>query len=456
LSLRYQWQRSDDGGTTWADIYGARSRTLTVSQLTYAADNNDRYRVVASSLAAQSVTSNAAKLTIESQGWQQLGATIKGGVSRNNLGISVSVGGSGASTTVAVGESGEIGDLLFSPVRSGVAGSATVYAWNGSSWATKGGPIVGGTFTILGDSYGTKTGSRVAISRDGNFLAVLSREQSGGNVKVYAWSGSAWTQRGSAFEMYVSEIAISDDGASVVTGGPHWGTADRGLVRNYVWNGTSWTQRGGDIFGLSSGSYLGTSVSISADGNTIAAGAPIFGSGRASVYSWTGSTWQEKSYYTGGSNNDRFGQSVSLSADGSKIAVSAPLKSGGAKAGVYSVGSGGSLFSIVGQEVSGGYGLSNVQLSDDGSALSVVGSYTNVLETGNIGWARVYRWSGTAWVASGDDFSGLSSDGSSDGSLASAYVCALSGDGNVLVFGAPLGDGNATDSGLVRIYGYAG
>lgn len=63
-SVSYQWQRSDDGGVTWTNVAGGTSASLTVSNLTFANDNGDRYRVVVSGGSAISVTSAAATLTV--------------------------------------------------------------------------------------------------------------------------------------------------------------------------------------------------------------------------------------------------------------------------------------------------------------------------------------------------------------------------------------------------------
>ena len=60
----YQWERSDNGGTTFAAVSGATSATLSLTSLTNASDNNDQYRVVVSAVGAASVTSNAVTLTV--------------------------------------------------------------------------------------------------------------------------------------------------------------------------------------------------------------------------------------------------------------------------------------------------------------------------------------------------------------------------------------------------------
>jgi len=62
-TLSYQWQLSTDAGSTWSDISGATSATLSLSGLT-TADNGKRYRCVVSATGVASVTTNSATLTV--------------------------------------------------------------------------------------------------------------------------------------------------------------------------------------------------------------------------------------------------------------------------------------------------------------------------------------------------------------------------------------------------------
>ena len=64
LPLSYQWQKSDNGGSTWANIVGATSTSYTTGVLTVADDNNDQYRVVVSAEGI-TATSDAATLTVQ-------------------------------------------------------------------------------------------------------------------------------------------------------------------------------------------------------------------------------------------------------------------------------------------------------------------------------------------------------------------------------------------------------
>lgn len=62
-TVGYQWQRSTDAGTTWANVTNATAQLLTVSNVTLP-DNGTRYRVLATATGVPSATSSTALLTV--------------------------------------------------------------------------------------------------------------------------------------------------------------------------------------------------------------------------------------------------------------------------------------------------------------------------------------------------------------------------------------------------------
>lgn len=64
--LTYQWQISEDTGSTWNDIVGATSASYETDPLTVLDNDGEQYRVIVGSLsgAADPVTSTAATLTV--------------------------------------------------------------------------------------------------------------------------------------------------------------------------------------------------------------------------------------------------------------------------------------------------------------------------------------------------------------------------------------------------------
>jgi hypothetical protein len=97
-----------------------------------------------------------------------------------------------------------------------------------------------------------------------------------------------------------SSVSLSADGSVVAVGSPYTDTTtgiNSGHMRVFSWNGSAWTQRGNAIIGESVGNQSGWSASMSADGTTVAIGAPYnngvngIGSGQVRVYKWNGTTW---------------------------------------------------------------------------------------------------------------------------------------------------------------------
>ena len=94
--------------------------------------------------------------------------------------------------------------------------------------------------------------------------------------------------------------------------------------------GFTQTQIGNDIDGKGAHDYSGSSIYISADGSTVAIGAPgkeqtNFEPGYVHIYKKISGSWtQIGSNINGVGIDDYFGSSVSLSADGSTIAIGAP------------------------------------------------------------------------------------------------------------------------------------
>ncbi len=233
---------------------------------------------------------------------------------------------------------------------------------------------------------------------------------------------------------------------------------------------------------------FGSAVSLSADGNTLAVGAPressdsigvgstpnenALNAGAVYVFSRTASTWTEQAYIKASNSDegDEFGFAVSLSADGNTLAVGAyledsdsigvgstPNENTSSAGAVYVFSRTASTWSeqaYIKASNSDGFdqfGLA-VSLSADGNTLVVgapsensdsigVGSTPNESAT-NAGAAYVFSrtastWAEQAYIKASDintnDFFGL--------------AVSLSADGNTLTIGAHQEDGNGTGVG---------
>ena len=82
-------------------------------------------------------------------------------------------------------------------------------------------------------------------------------------------------------------VAISDDGSIIAVGSWELTAPRPGSVRVYELSSGSWTQIGSTLTGVANGDYFGQGLALSADGLTVAVGAPFNGSSRGQVFVYT-------------------------------------------------------------------------------------------------------------------------------------------------------------------------
>ncbi|WP_340076902.1 Ig-like domain-containing protein, partial [Leptobacterium sp. I13] len=228
-------------------------------------------------------------------------------------------------------------------------------------------------------------------------------------------------------------------------------------------NAQAWLQNGLDIDGEATINLSGFSVSLSADGNIMAIGAPLndnangSGSGHVRVYQFDGTNWNQLGADIDGETvgGDFSGESISLSTDGNTLAIGAEGNDGnGTNSGhvrVYRFD--GTTWNQLGADIdgeaSGDESGSSVSMSSDGNTLAIgaKGNDGNGTDSGHV---RVYRFDGTTWNQLGADIDGEVSGDKSGRSVS------MSSDGNTLAIGAEGNDGNGTDSGHVRVYRFDG
>ena len=381
--------------------------------------------------------------------WTQLGIDIDGEAAGDGSGSAVAMSADGSSVAIGAPGNGAAGIS---------AGQVRVYTLNGGTWTQRGSDIDGANAY---DSFGLS----VAMSADGATVAIgaPNNDASGNNagqVRVYSWNGSTWTQQGGVINGEAANdgsgysVAMSADGATVAIGARFngGGGSGAGQVRVYALSGSTWTQRGSDINGEAASDFSGWSVAMSADGATVAIGAPNNNSGQVRVYSWNGSTWSQRgSDMDGEAAYDQSGVSVALSADGTIVAIGARYNSGsGSNAGQVRVYAwNGSTWTQRGSDIDGEAGDesgSSVAISSDGTTVAIGAPYNsgNGFEAGQ---ARIYIWSGSSWTQRGSDI-----DGEATGDRSGKPV-ALSADGATVAIGAPSNDSNSRSSaGQVRVF----
>ncbi|MBN2728877.1 MAG: hypothetical protein JXR53_06595, partial [Bacteroidales bacterium] len=389
--------------------------------------------------------------------WTQMGADIDGEAANDRSGESVCISSDG--NTVAIG-------AIFNDGTGSNAGHARVYNWNGSAWVQKGADF---DAEAANDQYGKS----VSLSSDGNTMAIGAPLNDGngsnaGHARIYSWNGSVWVQKGTDIDgeaiddNFGCSVCLSSDGNTVAIGGyaNDGNGSNSGHVKIYTWNGSAWVQKGTNINGEAVDDYSGISNSLSSDGNTIAIGAfrndgGAADGGHARVYSWNGSAWVQKGIDLDAEGaGDYYGISVSLSDNGNTIVIGGHYNDGnGSDAGHARVFSwSGTAWVQKGTDIDGEAafdcsGLS-VNLSSDGNTVAI-GGYNNDGIGFNAGHTRIYSWNGSAWAQKGIDIDG---EAANDNAGRSVF---LSDDGNTIVIGAYANSGNGVASGHARVYKYA-
>jgi len=202
-----------------------------------------------------------------------------------------------------------------------------------------------------------------------------------------------------------------------------------------------WNQLGETIYGEESGEYIGTSTSLSAQGNTLAMGGTWdgFGLGIVRIYVRDGTSWSQLGQTLEGSRpGDHFGAAVKLSNDGRTILVGSDLDSNTGSVRIYRYSDSllewvqlGSKLQGSRQQDQAGWSVA-MSASADVVAFGAPGS--------SKGYTRVYRWNGNRWVRKGGDINNGDRSG---------HSIAFNGDGTILAVGA-------LDGSYVKVYKFDG
>ena len=387
----------------------------------------------------------------------------------NYFGVAVALSGDG--NTLAVGANKEASSstgINSTPdILAADAGAVYVYTRSGATWVQQ--AYLKASNTAGSDNFG----GAVALSADGNTLAVGAQAESSANtgvmpgapteaatlngapssgaVYVFTRSGTTWAQQAyvkasntEAVDLFGNAVTLSADGNTLAVGAyfedgmntgvtgdapdkiaaPN-GAGASGAVYVYIRNGTTWAQQA-YVKASNTGvdDQFGISLALSADGTTLAVGAyaedsaatgingdqadgcaatPVANcasfSGAVYVFTRSSTIWSQQAYVKASNTgaSDAFGNSVSLSADGNTLAIGASGE-GSANTGVTSGAP---------NEASTGNGASS-----SGAAYVFIRS--------------ALTWSQQAYVKA-------SNPGTGD---ALGFAIALSGDGNTLAVGA--------------------
>jgi hypothetical protein len=255
------------------------------------------------------------------------------------------------------------------------AGAVYVFARGGAGWVQQ--AYLKASNAQSGDQFGFA----VAVSGDGNTLAVGANFEDGGTpgingsqadesadgagaVYIFSHSGSTWSQQTylkasniEAGDRFGYSLALNDDGSTLAVGaigedsaatGPNGGQTDNtaaqaGAAYVFTRTGTTWAQQAylkasntqaGDLFGFC--------VALSGDGNTLGVCAydedssaegvggdqadnGSNGSGAAYVMVRSGGAWRQQAYVKASNTTIQgaFGAAIAVSGDGSTMAITA-------------------------------------------------------------------------------------------------------------------------------------
>ena len=342
------------------------------------------------------------------------------------------------------------------------AGAAWVYARSGGEWSQQGPKLVG-----TGAVGAANQGKSVAISADGN-TAIIGGDNDNngaGAAWVYTRSGGVWSQQGPKLvgtgavgsAKQGSSLAISGDGNTAIVGGRS-DNSGAGAAWVYTRSGGGWSQQGAKLVGTSAegAAGQGSSVAISADGDTAIVGGPNDRPsayvGAAWVYTRSGGVWSQQGAKLVGTSAARASQgySVAISADGNTAIVGGPgdnlyagamwvyTRSGGlwSQQGNKLVGTGAVRCTYTGC-YSGVLQGTSVAISADGDTAIVGGPYDNPITYPNYyitaGAVWVFKRSEGAWSQHGSKLVGTGAVGGAG----QGHSVAISADGNTAIVGGP-------------------
>ena len=256
-------------------------------------------------------------------------------------------------------------------------------------------------------------------------------------------------------------VSINSDGSVIAYGevtNSNNGTG-AGQVKVYRKTNDNWNQIGQPIQGLQTESYFGDAVSLNAEGNIVAVGAPYaegngVNSGQVKVFENVNGNWEQMGENINGQSAfNNSGKSVSLNASGTILAIGSHINSNnGTDSGHVRVfefinGSWVQMGSDINGESQFNESGWSVSLSDDG-AIVAIGAKYNWGDGYNQGHVRVYQYQNSSWVQLGEDI-----DGEADNDL-SGFSVSINANGSIVAIGAISNESNGSSAGHVRIYEY--
>lgn len=273
----YCWSGEDWTSGDWvqkgSDISGDATQDYSGQKISLSADGTIIAIGARGNDGADGTVSNAGQVRVykwsgedwTSGNWVQKGSSIYGQAENYTL-REVSLSSDG--TILATGARG----------ANSWSGNVIIYKWSGEdwtsgNWAQEGSTINGSQNEALGES--------VDLSSNGLIVAAGSKSGAG-IVRIYEWISDDWVQKGldilgetSLGNSAGESISLSSDGTVIAIGDRHNNDNGKnaGHVRVYQWSGSAWSQVGDDFDGEFAGDYSGLGISLSSNGTILAIGA---------------------------------------------------------------------------------------------------------------------------------------------------------------------------------------
>jgi hypothetical protein len=324
-------------------------------------------------------------------------------------------------------------------------GAVWFFTRSGGVWSPQGNKLVGPGGTTF-DTFGSST----ALSADGNTALIGDPDNNSGfgAAWVFVRNGGTWTSQAKLVANSAglgASVALSADGNTALLGG-NGDNNNLGAAWVFTRSNGTWTQQGKLVPGDATGSaYVGSSVSLSADGNTAVIGGPFQqGAGGATnagatwVFTRTAGAWAQygnRLFGSGGTASPQQGKSVAISGDGQTILIGGPADgSAGPDAGaawvfVLSNAVWTQQEMLIGPGTVPGNQGTAVSLSGDGNTALIGGPD----DGSNTGATWIWLRSNGAWTVPGGKMVGTGPSGASGQGIA----VSLSADASTAAVGGP-------------------
>jgi hypothetical protein len=395
--------------------------------------------------------------SVTSFGQTQIGADIDGKYAGDEIGWSVSMSQDGS--VVATGG--------YESDYNGICKGVTrVYKNISGVWTQVG-------QDIFGENPNDWSGTSISLSNDGNTLAVGAPKNDGngtssGHVRVFQNILNNWVKIGQDIDgkadgdLSGTSVSLSADGTIVAIGATdesYFNQDTFSYVRIFKNVSGNWIQIGDDINQEAVRDLSGTSVSLSADGYTIAIGAigndGFFnnGCGHVRIFRYVLNNWIKVGQDLDGQfSADGFGDTVSMSADGSIVAIGSKNTFLNSVKVYQNIND--TWFQLGQNIIDNWYPVSStttsgkikkVTLSGDGSIIAI--SENRYIEPTYKGRVSIYKYFSGNWTAIGQNIDGENTfDFSGEG-------ISLSKDGTKIAIGSSKNSGNNINlSGHVRVF----